>query len=153
MQYKIYTDGACSGNPGPGACAAFIINESNPNLQYLVTEAYRLTTNNRMELMAVLMCFKHFRPGSSIKFITDSKYVADAVNKGWLNKWEDRDFHKRPNADLWRLLVDWLKMHKCTFEWIKGHDGNKGNEYVDKYAQGKIGQEPILIDEHYENTN
>lgn len=153
MQYKIYTDGACSGNPGPGACAAFIINKSSPNLQQLITRSYQLTTNNRMELTAVLMCFECIPPGSEIKFITDSKYVADAVNKGWLRNWEDRNFHKRLNADLWRLLIEGLKTHECTFEWIRGHSGDEGNEHANKYAQGKIGEEPILIDENYENTN
>ncbi len=99
------------------------------------------------------MCFNHLPIGSNIKFITDSKYVVNAVNNRWLNKWEDIEFRKRPNADLWRLLVDWLKIHNCTFEWVRGHNGNEGNEHVDKYAQGKIGEKPILIDKNYENTN
>ena len=146
MKYTVYTDGACSGNPGPGACASFIL-ETNQT----ITKSFKLTTNNRMELSAILLAFMELNEGAEIQFITDSKYVVDAVNEGWVYKWKEEAFLNRPNGDLWIQLLFFLTMYKCTFSWVKGHNMDESNEFVDKLARKAINKEPIFKDKIYED--
>ena len=150
MHFIVYTDGACSGNPGPGACASFIIDENGDT--DTVTQAYIKTTNNRMELMAVIQSFDKIPSGSNVSIISDSTYVVDAINKNWLVKWKAKAFNKRLNKDLWELLILLLELYNCKFTWVRGHDVNEHNIYVDKLAKETIGDNPIK-DNYYESTN
>ncbi|HNX65382.1 MAG TPA: ribonuclease HI [Bacteroidales bacterium] len=132
VEITIYTDGACSGNPGPGGYGIVLL--SGPH-RLEKSAGYRLTTNNRMELLAAIVALESLKfPGSVVRLYTDSKYLVDAVNKGWLFSWEKKNFAKKKNPDLWiRFLVVYRK-HKVNFIWIKGHNENPENERCDRLA-------------------
>ena len=133
---EIYTDGACSGNPGPGGWGAVLIyGEHEKQLSGGEAE----TTNNRMELTAVLAALSLLKRPCSVTLTTDSKYVSDSVTKGWVYGWQKRGWKKsdgKPalNADLWEKLLPLLKTHEVKFVWIKGHAGHKYNEICDRLA-------------------
>lgn len=133
---KLYTDGACSGNPGPGGYCAIL----NYNGHEKIISGNEVeTTNNRMELTAVIEGLKALNRPCSVDVVTDSKYVSDAVSKGWLTAWKKRGWKKadgKPvlNIDLWELFSEQQSIHKLTFFWIKGHDGHPENERCDKIA-------------------
>lgn len=132
----IYTDGACENNPGPGGWAALLC--SGPHRK-AISGGYRLTTNNRMELRAVIEGLLALRkPRLSVRIVTDSRYVSEAVTQGWLDRWAARSFRKaggvRENADLWIELRTLLTQHTVTFEWIAGHAGHPENEECDRLA-------------------
>lgn len=150
MSYIVYTDGACSGNPGPGACASLILKESD---KLILKESYKLTTNNRMELMAVLLSFSVIPNGEEVSFITDSKYITEAINCKWLESWEKDNFINKKNADLWKKILECLKNYKCSFTWVKGHSTDSLNNFVDKLCQKTIGTYPLLEDVEYEKKN
>lgn len=136
----IYTDGACSGNPGPGGYGIVIITNDNEDHPSRFQRGYRRTTNNRMELMAVINALSLPRTKPfDITIVTDSKYVVDAINKGWLESWHAKDYLKTANSDLWKELHRIMTSMKdkgfnISFEWIKGHNGNKWNEMADRLA-------------------
>ena len=132
VEITIYTDGACSGNPGPGGYGIVLL--SGPH-RLEKSAGYRLTTNNRMELLAAIVALESLKfSGSVVRLYTDSKYLVDAVNKGWLFSWEKKNFAKKKNPDLWiRFLVVYRK-HKVNFIWIKGHNENPENERCDRLA-------------------
>jgi ribonuclease HI len=131
-EITIYTDGAASGNPGPGGYGVILISGRH---RLEKSEGYKLTTNNRMELMAVIAGLEALKiPGSTAVIFTDSKYVADAVEKGWLFQWESKAFRKKKNQDLWIRFLRVYRMHKVRFIWIKGHASNPENENCDKLA-------------------
>ncbi|HPC97834.1 MAG TPA: ribonuclease HI [Bacteroidales bacterium] len=143
----IYTDGAASGNPGPGGYGTILI--CGPYRKEL-SAGYRLTTNNRMELMAVIAGLEALKkPGSDVEIFTDSKYVADAVEKGWVFKWESKQFRKKKNRDLWIRFLNLYRQHKVRFIWIKGHNNNPENEKCDKLAVEASKTEPLLEDTGY----
>jgi len=143
----IYTDGAASGNPGPGGYGTILI--CGPFRKEL-SAGYRLTTNNRMELMAVIAGLEALKkPGSDVEIYTDSKYVADAVEKGWLFNWESKQFRKKKNRDLWTRFLNLYRQHKVRFIWIKGHNNNPENEKCDKLAVAASKTEPLLEDTGY----
>lgn len=128
----IYTDGAASGNPGPGGYGV-VLKSGKHRLEK--SEGFSLTTNNRMELLAVIKGLEALKkPGSHVSIYTDSKYVADAVEKGWLFKWEAKAFKKKKNPDLWIRFLKVYRKHKVKFFWIKGHNNNPENELCDKLA-------------------
>ena len=133
---EIYTDGACSGNPGPGGWGAMLIyGEHEKQLSGGEPE----TTNNRMELTAVIEALSLLKRPCEVTLTTDSKYVADSVTKGWVYGWQKRGWKKgdgKPalNPDLWEKLLPLLKMHDVKFVWIKGHAGHKYNEICDRLA-------------------
>jgi ribonuclease HI len=133
---EIYTDGACSGNPGPGGWGAVLIyGEHEKQLSGGEPE----TTNNRMELTAVIEALSLLKRPCEVTLTTDSKYVADSVTKGWVYGWQKRGWKKgdgKPalNPDLWEKLLPLLKMHEVKFVWIKGHAGHKYNEICDRLA-------------------
>lgn len=132
----IFTDGACSGNPGPGGWGSI--------LRYNTTEkelsgSEKETTNNRMELTAVIMALSALKEPCDITVYTDSKYVCDAINKGWVFGWKKKGWiksDKKPalNVDLWEKLLSLLKTHQTQFIWIKGHAGHPENERCDRLA-------------------
>ena len=131
-EITIYTDGAASGNPGPGGYGVVLISGKH---RLEKSEGFRLTTNNRMELLAVITGLEALKiPGSNVVIYTDSKYVADAVNKGWVFQWELKAFRKKKNPDLWIRFLKVYRKHKVRFEWIKGHSNNTENEICDRLA-------------------
>ena len=136
MKYLIYTDGACSGNPGKGGWAAIIL-DSNTN-QTNVSGSEKNTTNNRMELMAPIMALKKIKKGSEITIYTDSMYVKDGITewiKKWkLNKWKSSNKKPVKNKDLWVKLDSSCQKHKVNWKWVKAHAGNKYNNLVDELA-------------------
>lgn len=133
---EIYTDGACSGNPGPGGWAAILIyNTAEKELSGGEEE----TTNNRMELTAVIEALGALKEPCNVTLTTDSKYVCDAINKGWVYSWKKngwRKADKKPalNVDLWEKLLSELERHNVEFIWVKGHNGHFYNERCDKMA-------------------
>jgi len=135
MKLKIFTDGACSGNPGKGGWAAIILDGSK---QSILSGSENNTTNNRMELMAPIMALKKVKKNSEITIYTDSKYVKDGITD-WIKKWRLNNWKsasKKPvkNKDLWVKLDDTCKKHKINWKWVKAHAGNKMNNLVDKLA-------------------
>ena len=139
MKYKIYTDGACSGNPGPGGWAAIILDGSK---QFSVSGSEKNTTNNRMELMAPIMALKKIKKKSEITIFTDSKYVKDGITE-WINKWKLNSWknsNKKPvkNKDLWVKLDNACLKHKINWKWVKAHAANKYNNLVDKLAVSEL---------------
>ena len=135
MKFKIYTDGACSGNPGKGGWAAIILDESN---QSSISGSENNTTNNRMELIAPIMALKKIKKKSEITIFTDSKYVKDGITD-WIKKWKQNNWkssNKKPvkNKDLWIKLDNSCQKHKITWKWVKAHAGNKYNSLADELA-------------------
>lgn len=135
-EIEIYTDGACSGNPGPGGWGAVLVYNEN---EKQLSGSEKSTTNNRMELTAVIMALKALNQPCKIKLTTDSKYVCDAINKGWVYSWKKNNWkksNKKPalNVDLWQELLALLEIHETTFIWVKGHNEHKYNEICDKLA-------------------
>ncbi len=131
-EITIYTDGAASGNPGPGGFGV-VMKYGKHRLEK--SEGYKLTTNNRMELMAVIAGLEALKiTGSKVRVYTDSKYVAEAVEKGWLFQWESKGFRKKKNQDLWIRFLKVYRKHNIKFEWIKGHANIPENERCDRLA-------------------
>lgn len=133
---EIYTDGACSGNPGKGGWGAVLVYK---NTEKEISGYEKETTNNRMELTAVIMALKALKEPCNVKLTTDSKYVCDAVNKGWVYSWKSRGWKKadkKPalNVDLWEQLLELISIHNVDFNWVKGHNGHKYNERCDELA-------------------
>ena len=135
-QIEIYTDGACSGNPGPGGWGAVLVYNGK---ERELSGSEKNTTNNRMELTAVIMALNALNQPCEVKLTTDSKYVCDAVNKGWVyswrkNGWKKSDKKPALNIDLWKELLSLLEKHEVEFIWVKGHNGHKYNEICDALA-------------------
>ena len=140
MKYTIYTDGACSGNPGPGGWGAVIFDEKEK--QYNISGNVKDTTNNRMELMAPIMALKKIKSMSNVMIFTDSTYVKNGITE-WIKKWEKNGWKsssKKPvkNKDLWIKLNDLCQKNKVQWKWIKGHSNNKYNNMADDLATEAI---------------
>jgi ribonuclease HI len=144
----VHTDGSASGNPGPGGYG--VVLESGKHRKEL-WGGYRLTTNNRMELLAVIVALEALKgEGHEVLVVSDSKYVVDAVEKGWVFDWEKKGFAKKKNPDLWQRFLRVYRRHRVRFQWIKGHNGHPLNELCDRLAVA-AGQQPVLeVDEGYE---
>ena len=131
---KIYTDGSSRGNPGPGGYG-IIMEECKSGFIKEFSKGFKQTTNNRMELLAVIDSLKKLKKESlSITIYTDSKYVVNPVEKQWLHSWKKTGFKNKKNVDLWLELLPLLKKHKVQFKWIKGHNDHPQNERCDKLA-------------------
>lgn len=133
---QIYTDGACSGNPGPGGWGAVLVYNS---IEKEMSGSDKETTNNRMELTAVIEALKALKEPCNVVLTTDSKYVCDAINQRWVFSWQKNNWRKadkKPalNVDLWQELLPLLEKHEVEFVWVKGHAGHKYNEICDKLA-------------------
>ena len=131
-EVTIYTDGACSGNPGPGGYGVVLISGRH---RKEISEGFRLTTNNRMELLAAitgLEALKH--DGTLVRLYTDSQYLVNAVNNGWLFTWEMKRFAKKKNPDLWIRVLEVYRRHQVTLIWVKGHNNDPENERCDTLA-------------------
>ena len=138
----LYTDGACSGNPGPGGYGAIL---SYNGREKELVGGEEMTTNNRMELTAVIVGLEALKEPCIVTVYSDSKYVVDAMNEGWAEKWHDNNWmrnSKEPalNPDLWEQLLGLSMEHDVTFVWVKGHAGHPQNERCDKLATGYIEQ-------------
>lgn len=135
----VYTDGACSGNPGPGGFGAILVYNGK---EKEISGGESETTNNRMELTAVVTALEALKESCEVEIVSDSKYVVDAVNKGWLLSWQKKNWRKadgKPalNIDLWQRLIPQLERHEVVFSWVKGHDGHDYNERCDALAVGE----------------
>ena len=132
----IYTDGACSGNPGPGGYG--IILQYGAHRKEL-SAGFAETTNNRMELLAVITALEALKTSCAVDLYSDSKYVIDAIQKGWAVKWRSKNWMRTPkepakNPDLWERLLKLLEQHEVTFHWVKGHASNENNNRCDELA-------------------
>ena len=140
MKYKIYTDGACSGNPGPGGWAVIIL--ANNEIKEMFSGSEKNTTNNQMELLAPIKAIQKFKKKSEISVFTDSTYVKDGMTT-WIKQWEKNGWKtasKKPvkNKDLWKKLKNLSSKHSIKWIWVKGHAQDKYNNLVDELAQGAI---------------
>ena len=145
---RLYTDGAAQGNPGPGGYGAILKFGSHSKE---LSQGYRHTTNNRMELLAVIAGLEAIKKlGMPVTVYSDSKYVVEAVKQGWLWGWEKKDFKNKKNPDLWKRYIPLHKKYKPEFVWIKGHAGHAENERCDQLAVSAAEGYDLLIDEEYE---
>ena len=129
---NIYTDGSCKGNPGPGGWAAIL--EFNGH-EKIIKGGEAHTTNNKMELSAVVNALTTLTRPCTVRVVTDSKYVADSFTKGWYENWIIKNDRGRPNFELWEILHAYSKTHHITMEWVRGHQGHEYNERCDTLAQ------------------
>ena len=146
---ELYTDGASRGNPGPGGYGVLL--RSGRYIKEL-SEGFLKTTNNRMELLAVIVGLEALKKsGSNVTVYSDSSYVCDAVNKGWLLKWEMKNFSGKKNRDLWIRFLSVYRQHNVKLVWIKGHSGHTENERCDTLAVEASKKESLMKDEGYIN--
>jgi ribonuclease HI len=145
---KIYTDGAAQGNPGPGGYG--VVLKFNEHYKELA-EGFRLTTNNRMELLAVIKGLQAIKKeGIPVAIYSDSQYVVNAIEKGWLWNWQKKNFKDKANEDLWQRYIPLHMRFKPKFVWVKGHAGHIENERCDRLAVMAASGNNLLIDEAYE---
>jgi ribonuclease HI len=150
MSIIIYTDGAAKGNPGNGGYGIVMMSGGH---RKELSQGFKLTTNNRMELLAVIIALEEIKKeNSEIILYSDSKYVVDAVVKNWVFGWEKKNFNKKKNPDLWMRFLKIYRKHKVTFVWIKGHANNKENERCDILAVEAAESSNLQIDTWYENN-
>lgn len=147
----IYTDGACSGNPGAGGYGAVLLYGDK---RKELSQGYRMTTNNRMEVLAVIKALEILKGQCSVTLYSDSKYVVDAIEKGWVKKWKANGWKRNQkemasNIDLWERLLQLLEKHHVVFHWVKGHADNIENERCDFLARKAIEYGNLLEDEKY----
>lgn len=143
----IYTDGAARGNPGPGGLGVVMKYGKH---RKEISEGYLLTTNNRMELMAVIRGLENLKRNDlKVKIYTDSRYVADAVNKGWIFNWEAKRFRKKKNSDLWKQFLELYRKYTVSFVWVKGHASIPENERCDRLAVEASQSGKLLEDSGY----
>ena len=146
----MYTDGASRGNPGRGGYGTILMYRQH---RKELSAGYRMTTNNRMELLAVIAGLEAIKKsGAEVKVYSDSQYVVDAVNKGWVWTWQRKGFKGKKNPDLWRRFIDIYKQHDVKMHWIKGHSGIPENERCDVLAVESADGYDLLVDEGYEQS-
>jgi ribonuclease HI len=151
----IYTDGGCLNNPGPGGYGVVIINGKKTKE---LSGGYRLTTNNRMELMACIVGLGSLNKSSSVTLFSDSKYVVDGITKGWAKRWQANGWmrtkkDKAINPDLWEKLLVLCGKHDVQFKWVKGHAGDEGNERCDQLANIESAKSGLPADKVYQDIN
>ncbi len=150
-QVVIYTDGACSGNPGPGGYGVVLLYNGH---RKELSGGFRKTTNNRMELLGAIEGLRALKDRCSVRLHTDSQYVVNAIQKGWAAKWKANGWmrnktDKAVNPDLWEQLLQLCKQHKVEFIWVRGHAGNVENERCDQLAVAAAQQPNLPVDEGY----
>lgn len=149
-EVHIYTDGAAKGNPGPGGYGVVMELVGTPHKKEFY-EGFRHTTNNRMELLAVIVGLEKLKnPNMKVLVVSDSKYVVDSVVKKWVLGWEKKGFVDRKNADLWKRFLKIYRKHQVGFKWIKGHNNHPQNERCDELAVYASGLPNLSIDAFYE---
>lgn len=148
---EIWTDGACSGNPGPGGYGAIL--DYNGRRKEL-SGGFSHTTNNRMELMGVIESLAALKHPCQVVIHSDSKYIVEAMQQGWARNWQQRGWKKKggvaKNPDLWQQILDLCDKHKVEFSWVKGHAGHEENERCDELARQAISDGNLLEDEGFE---
>ncbi len=148
---ELFTDGASSGNPGPGGFG-IILRSGNHYKE--ISAGYRKTTNNRMELLAVIVGLETLKKTDiPVRVYSDSKYVIDAIEKKWVYGWYSKGFKDKKNKDLWLRLLPLLKRYQVQFTWVKGHNGHPENERCDELAVQASQQNNLLIDSVFEAEN
>lgn len=151
MAIIAYTDGSSLGNPGPGGYGVVLL-DTEKRVKKELSEGFRLTTNNRMELLAAITALKKLRfLNSEITIYTDSRYVCDAVEKKWVFGWEKKGFKNKKNPDLWREFLVQYRSHQVRLRWVKGHAGNEFNERADQLAVAAANGTDLKIDEGFES--
>lgn len=150
----IYTDGACTGNPGAGGYGAVILSEEK---RQEISGGFRLTTNNRMEMMAAIVALQTLGAKSDVTLHSDSKYIVDAVTQGWAKRWQANNWKRNKkerakNPDLWQDLLDLCNQHQVDFVWVKGHAGIPENERCDRLAVNAAHQPSLPDDLGYIKT-
>lgn len=154
MAVYIYSDGSSRGNPGPGGYGT-VLHYTDPKgeLHVLeITEGFRKTTNNRMELLGVIKGLEALNRPCDVIVTSDSKYVIDAFNQHWIDGWIKKNFKGVKNPDLWKRLLEARKSHNVTFNWVKGHAGHPENERCDELATMSADSDNLLIDTWYEDN-
>ena len=151
---EIYTDGACSGNPGRGGYGSVLI---FGDVRKEILAGYELTTNNRMEIMAAIAALEILKEPCCITLYSDSRYLVDAIEKGWVKKWAANNWMRTKtdralNVDLWLRLLAALKAHNVTFKWVKGHASNPLNNRCDELARLAATGKNLLVDNEYVNS-
>jgi ribonuclease HI len=147
---RIYTDGAAQGNPGPGGFGVIL---KYKDFVKELSGGYRLTTNNRMELLAVIAGLEAIKKeGIPVNIYSDSEYVVKAIEQGWLWSWERKNFKDKKNADLWKRYIPLHKKYKPKFHWVRGHAGHKENERCDYLAVKAATSPGLVIDVEYEKS-
>lgn len=147
----IYTDGGCSGNPGPGGYGCVLLyGEHRKEL----SGGFKLTTNNRMELLACIKALEALKFECNVTVYSDSKYVVDSIENGWAIKWKRNGWKrnkkdKAENPDLWECLLDLCEKHNVKFEWVKGHSGNTENDRCDTLAKAAFSSDNLFEDKKY----
>lgn len=149
VQITIYTDGAAKGNPGNGGYGVVMMSGKHKKE---FAEGFRLTTNNRMELLSVIVALETIKNTADVQIFSDSKYVVDSVEKGWVFGWQKKGFKGKKNIDLWKRFLLIYPKHKIKFNWVKGHAGNLYNERCDTLAVEAAEGNNLLVDEGYEKT-
>lgn len=150
-QVHIYTDGAAKGNPGPGGYGV-VMELVGTNYRKEFYEGFRLTTNNRMELLAVIVGLEKLKnPNMKVLVVSDSKYVVDAVEKRWVFGWEKNGFKGKKNPDLWMRFLKIYRKHEVDFKWVKGHNNHPQNERCDELAVMASQQKSLAVDTFYED--
>lgn len=146
---EIYTDGACSGNPGPGGYGVILrFGEHNKE----VSEGFRKTTNNRMEILAAIVGLEHLKERCHVTLYSDSKYLVDSMTKGWVNRWKANGWKRNKtdpalNADLWERLLKLTQAHSVEFRWVRGHNGHPENERCDELATAAVNNKSGLAED------
>lgn len=155
-QIKIYTDGACKGNPGRGGYGSILtfVDKQGQYHEKELTAGYEKTTNNRMELMAAIVALEALKKPSDVILYSDSKYLVDAINQKWLDMWVFKNWKqnsKNPvkNIDLWKRLIKAQQNHRIEYVWVKGHAGHEYNERCDKLAVSSALGNNLLTDENF----
>jgi ribonuclease HI len=152
-EIRVYTDGSSRGNPGPGGYG-IVMEQKGSNYFKEFSEGFRKTTNNRMELLAVVEALKKIKKeNQKIIIYTDSKYVVNSVEKKWVFAWQKNNFKKKKNIDLWLEFLKEYKKHSVKLKWIKGHNDHPQNERCDNLAVEASKKERLLIDKGYEQQD
>ena len=150
MGVTIYTDGAAKGNPGKGGYGVVLLSGKH---RKEISQGFKLTTNNRMELLAVIIGLESLKKnGETVVIYSDSKYVVDAVEKKWVFSWEKTNFNKKKNPDLWIRFLKIYRQHNVTFKWVKGHSNNVENDRCDLLAVEASEGANLETDDWYEKS-
>ncbi|WP_165252416.1 ribonuclease HI [Adlercreutzia sp. ZJ304] len=159
-QVTLYSDGSARGNPGNGGYGALLLYKGadGKNYEMRLSKGFRLTTNNRMEILGVIAALEVLNQPCKVDVYTDSQYVCNAFNKGWIAKWQDCGWKKTKstpikNVDLWKRLLLAMTPHNVTFNWVRGHAGNNYNEECDRLATEAADSRNLEIDIEYEGLN
>jgi ribonuclease HI len=150
----IYTDGACLGNPGPGGYGVVLLYQDH---RKELSGGFRLTTNNRMEILAAVVALEALREKCRVALYSDSQYVVNAIEKGWAVRWRANQWRRNKhemalNPDLWERLLQCLEMHEIVFRWVRGHAGHPDNERCDQLAVAAANGRDLAVDSGYENS-